>query len=128
MRAVALLRAGRDYGVAFLDFRIAGLRETGTKPVKYVEELEAIQGDLLAVMPKLKDMYVLDTVLEDTAGRRYVARLYTSGGVVYYVILASPKNTLRGVLKRLTQQGWRVLIHVERKTVKRSTTSETDAQ
>jgi hypothetical protein len=48
--------------------------------------------------------------------------------VVYYVILASPKNTLRGVLKRLTQQGWRLLIHVERKTVKRSTTSETDAR
>lgn len=128
MRGVALLKVGRDYGVAFLDLRLAGLRDTGVKPVKYVEELQAIQEDLLLAMPKLKDMYVLDTVLEDTAGRRYIARLYTYGGVVYYVVLISPKNTLRGVLKRLIQQGWRPLLHIEKKAVKRSTTSETDVR
>jgi hypothetical protein len=105
MKAVALLRVGRDYGVTFLDLRIAGLRETEVKPLKYVEELEAVQEDLVATMPKLKDMYVLDTMLEDTAGRRYIARLYTYGGIVYYAVLASPKNSLKGCSRDLHNRG-----------------------
>jgi hypothetical protein len=44
---------------------------------------------------------VLDTVLEDTAGRRYIARLYTYGGVIYYVVLISPKTPLGGCLRDL---------------------------
>ncbi|ABL87551.1 conserved hypothetical protein [Pyrobaculum islandicum DSM 4184] len=127
MRAVALLKVGRDYGVTFLDLKIAGLRETDTKLAKYAEELEMIQNDLIGIMPKLKEMYVLDITLEDTMGRRYIARFYTYGGIVYYAILISPKSTMGTVLKKLTQQGWKLLILIERKAVKKSA-SETDVR
>lgn len=126
MRSVALLKVGRDYGVVFLDLRIAGLKSLDEKPGKYLEQLEAIQQDLMAVIPALREMYVLDAVFEDTAGRRYVARLYTQGGVVHYVVLASPKNTLRSILRHLRQQGWTLLIKIEKKTLKK--VSETDFQ
>ncbi|MEZ0320171.1 MAG: hypothetical protein ABWK05_09330 [Pyrobaculum sp.] len=127
MKSVALLKVGRDYGVAFLDLGIAGLRDTKTKPVKYAEQLEVIQQDIAQAIPQLGGLYSLDTVLEDSAGRRYLARLYMGGGIVHYVVLASPKNSLKGVLKKLTQQGWKVLLLVEKKTVK-TPSPETDVR
>lgn len=127
MRSIALFKVGRDYGVTFLDLKIAGLRDTASKPSKYEKELRAIEEELIGFMPKLREMYAMDTVLEDTAGRNYLARFYTYGGVIYYALLISPKNTLRTTARKLASQGWRLLVMIEKKAVKK-TPSETDAR
>jgi hypothetical protein len=114
VRSIALFRVGRDNGVTALDMRISGLRETDAELSRHAGELNAIQEELAGVMPKLKDMYALDLVLEDSLRRRYIARLYTHGGIVHYALLISPHGTLRKVAKRLAQQGWELLVFIER--------------
>ncbi|MEM1519655.1 MAG: hypothetical protein QXK71_02330 [Pyrobaculum sp.] len=126
MKSIAILKVGRDYGVVFLDLRIAGLKSRGERLEKPLDQLEAIHKDLLEIMPTLREMYYLDVALEDTASRKYIARLYTHGGVVYYVVLASPKNSLRSVLRHLKQQGWEPLVRIEKKSLRK--VSETDFQ
>ncbi|MEM0369197.1 MAG: hypothetical protein QXU58_03735 [Pyrobaculum sp.] len=126
MKSIAILKVGRDYGVVFLDLRIAGLKSRGERLEKPLDQLEAIHKDLLEIMPTLREMYYLDVALEDTASRKYIARLYTHGGVVYYVVLASPKNSLRSVLRHLKQQGWELLVRIEKKSLRK--VSETDFQ
>lgn len=119
---MAFLKVDRDYGVVFLDLKLAGLREAEGAPARYAQTLEAIQQDLVKIMPKLKDMYTLDVALEDTAGRRFVARFYTYGGIVYYAVLISEKNKLGSLLRKLTAHGWRLLVLIEKKAVKKNET------
>lgn len=128
IRSVALFKVGRDYGVTFLDLKLAGLKESGGKATRLSNELESIENELVGVVPRLGEMYALDVAVEDAAGRRYVARLYALGGVIHYVVLISPKNAVKGLAKRLSAQGWKLLVLIERKAVKRSATSETDVQ
>ncbi|MGC9050156.1 hypothetical protein [Pyrobaculum sp.] len=128
IRSVALFKVGRDYGVTFLDLKLAGLKEAGEKAGRLSGELESIERELVGVVPRLEEMYALDVAMEDAAGRRYAARLYAHGGVIHYVVLISPKNTVRSLAKRLSAQGWKPLVWIEKKGVKRSAPSETDVQ
>ncbi|MEM0468419.1 MAG: hypothetical protein QXT27_04410, partial [Pyrobaculum sp.] len=70
MKSIAILKVGRDYGVVFLDLRIAGLKSRGERLEKPLDQLEAIHKDLLEIMPTLREMYYLDVALEDTASRK----------------------------------------------------------
>jgi len=128
VKSVAVLKVGRDYGVALLDLKIAGLREVEGRVDKYRQVLDSIQTDVAEALPHLGGLYALDIALEDAVGRRYFARLLVSDGIVHYVVLTSPKNSLRGVLKRLMAQGWALLVLVEKKSLKTSPPSETDVQ
>jgi hypothetical protein len=128
IRSVALFKVGRDYGVTFLDLKLAGLKEADERTARLSSELASIERELVGVMPKLGEMYAFDVTMEDAAGRKYVARLYAHSGIIHYVVLISPKNTVRGLAKRLSAQGWKLLVLIEKKAVKRSAPSETDVQ
>jgi len=128
VKSIAVLKVGRDYGVTLLDLKIAGLREIEGRVDKYRQVLDSIQADIAEALPHFGNLYTLDMALEDAVGRRYFARLLVSDGIVHYVVLSSPKNSLRGVLRRLTAQGWTLLVLVEKKSLKTSPPSETDVQ
>ncbi|NYR15377.1 hypothetical protein HC235_05320 [Pyrobaculum arsenaticum] len=128
MRSIALFKVGRDYGVTSLDLKIAGLKDTGEKPSRYANEFAYIEGELVSAVPALREMYSFDTILEDMSGRRYYARFYAVDGVVYYAVLISQRGTVRGLVKRLVAQGWRLLFMIEKKVVKKNLPSETDVR
>lgn len=118
VRSLALLYVGRDYGVALLDMKLAGLRESTTRHAKLSQYIEAVEQELIQAMPPIRDYYPMDLAFEDEAGRKYVVRLYMNEGIIWYALFLCPKNSLRGVLRRLSQQGWRLVVSLEKKTVK----------
>lgn len=125
MRSMALFLVQRDYDVVLLDLRIAGLRPMESRP-PVVQGLEAIEAELRHVVRDLADHYVLDLGLESPSGTRHMARLYARDANVKYVLLLSPRASLRGPLRRLRQQGWRVMVALEAKVARPSAASGTD--
>lgn len=115
----------RDYDVVLLDLKISGLRPLEARSLR-LQELEAVESELRHVVGDLADHYALDLGLENSNGTRYLARLYARDAKVKYVLLLSPRAPLRGILRRLKQQGWRVMVALEAKVARPSPASGTD--
>lgn len=118
MKSVALLYVNRDFGVVMLDLKIAGLTEDREGTPSWL--LEEIEKDLYDAIVKLREMYRVNMALRDMTGRKYSASLYIDSGIVHYVVLTSSEHTLRGIVKRLKQQGWKLLLSIERKSAKKT--------
>ncbi len=118
MKSVALFHVNRDWGVVMLDLKIAGLTEDSREKTSVLPE--EIERDLHNAIAGLSEMYRFDMALRDMMGRRYLASLYVDSGIVHYVVLISSKHTLRGVVKRLKQQVWRLLLSIEQKQAKKT--------
>ncbi|MEZ0248916.1 MAG: hypothetical protein ABWJ97_06555 [Thermoproteus sp.] len=115
IRSVALLRAGKDFGVVMLEIKIVGLRELDEEPAK-VGDIAEIEREVLHIVPELSSMSHTDVVLEDGGRRSYLARLYLDNARVEYVLLVSPKSSMRSLIRKFVEQGWAVKFLVERKT------------
>ncbi|MDT7869785.1 MAG: hypothetical protein RXQ56_03800 [Thermoproteus sp.] len=116
VRSVVLLRVGKDFGVVMLEMKVVGLRELDEEPRDVVGDILEIEREVLRIMPELSSMSHADVVVEDGGRRFYVARLYLNDARVEYVLLISPKNSLRGLLRRFVEQGWSVRFLVEKRT------------
>ncbi len=113
---MALLRVGKDFGVVMLEMKVVGLRELDEEPRDVVGDMLEIEKEVLRIMPELSSMSHSDAVVEDGGRRFYVARFYLNNARVEYVLLISPKNSLRGLIRKFVEQGWSVKFLVEKKT------------
>lgn len=117
VRSVALLKVGKDYGVVMFEMKIVGLRELDEDPKLYIGDVENIEAEILRVVPEISSMPHSDILVEDNGRRMYLVRLYLGDGRVEYALIISPRNSVKGLIKKLLDQRWALRFLVEQRKV-----------
>lgn len=115
VRSIAVFSTGRDFNVAMLEMKIVGVRELGDDPGDMSKIADKIELELAPIVPRLRELPRTDLLMEDTARRLYLVRLYLYNARAEYILILSPRNTIRSLARKLAEQGWSLRLLVERK-------------
>lgn len=110
-----MFSTGRDFNVAMLEMKIVGARELGDDPGDMSKIADKIELELAPIVPRLRELPRTDLLMEDTARRLYLVRLYLNNARAEYILILSPRNTIRSLARKLAEQGWSLRLLVERK-------------